>query len=113
MSFTTPPKTVLFGCQKCHSFYPTLERGLQHLRHSPSHTSETLDLLDRYGSDYRAAAARTLISFTIHSEREHAAAIAQADLDVVQQSVVQHAPRGGDFTYTDVRPPPPPPLHPR
>lgn len=59
--------------------YPTLEQGLQHLRRSPAHTTETLALLDLYGNSYTAAAARTLVSFTINTAREHEAAIAEAE----------------------------------
>lgn len=79
-------KTVWFGCKKCHSFYPSLERGLQHLIHSPQHTSEVLDLVDRYRDDFRDAAARTLISFTIHTGDEHDAAIAEARIDALHQA---------------------------
>lgn len=79
-------KTVWFGCKQCHSFYPSLERGLQHLIQSPQHTSEIFDLVDRYRDDFRDAAARTLISFTMHTDDEHDAAIADARIDALHQA---------------------------
>lgn len=110
-----PPNHVWFGCKKCHTFFPTLERGIQHLLYSAEHTSETIDLLDRYSDAYRDAAARTLISFNIHSDAEHDTAIAEAKHDALQQAsgkrhIFQHSdtpPKRGrlDPAHIDVSPP--------
>lgn len=79
-----------FGCMKCHTFFPTLERGIQHLIHSPLHTSETIDLIDKYSDAYRDAAARTLITFRIDTDSEREDAIAEAHLDALQQAAGRH-----------------------
>lgn len=79
-------KHVWFACKKCHSFYPTLERGIQHLINSPQHTADTIDLINRYGDSYRDAAARMLSSFTFHTEPERDASIEQAKLAALDQA---------------------------
>lgn len=73
--------TTYFGCKQCAVFFPTLDLGLQHVRRSPIHHADTLELIEKFDTGYRVVAARTLLfSFTISSDASHDAAIAQAEL---------------------------------
>lgn len=76
------PTTTHFGCRKCTNIhFSTLDLALQHLRRSPVHHADTLELIEKFDSGYRVVAARTLLfSFSINSESEHDAAIEEAEL---------------------------------
>lgn len=73
--------TTYFGCAKCAIYHPTLDLALQHLRRSPVHHTDTLELIEKFDSGYRAVAARTLLfSFSTNTPLSHDAAIETAEL---------------------------------